>query len=63
MLTNFMRLAINRFHMLLVSAVTVLLAILLYVVFALDHPFGPAGVTPQPFSHALAILDLVDRGT
>jgi hypothetical protein len=63
MLTSFMRLKINRFHMLLVSAVTVLLALLLYVVFTLDHPFGPAGVTPQPFSHALAIFDLVDRGT
>jgi hypothetical protein len=62
MLTSFMRLAIHRFHMILVSAVTVLLALLLYVIFALDHPFGPAGVTSQPFSHAITVFDLVDRG-
>jgi hypothetical protein len=63
MLTSFMRLASNRAHMILVSAVTVLLALLLYLVFVLDHPFGPMGVTPQPFAHALTIFDLVDRGT
>jgi hypothetical protein len=63
MLTSFMRLANDRYHMLLVSAVTVLLALLLYVILALDHPFGPAGVTPEPFSHAVAVFDLVDSGS
>jgi hypothetical protein len=62
-LTSFMRLSNDRYHMLLVSTVTVLLALLLYVIFSLDHPFGPAGVTPQPFSHAVEVFDLVDRGS
>jgi hypothetical protein len=46
-LTGFLRLTSNRGHMILVSAAAVLLA-LLYLVFVLDHPFGPLGVTPQP---------------
>jgi hypothetical protein len=29
----------------------------------LDHPFGPMGVTPEPFHHALTVFDLVDKGT
>lgn len=63
MLTSFMRLTSNRAHVVLVSAVTVLLGLLLYLVFVLDHPFGPMGVTSEPFSHALTIFDLVDAGT
>lgn len=63
MLTSFMRLADNRAHVILVSAVTVLLALLLYLIFVLDHPFGPMGVTPQPFSEAFVVFDLVDQGT
>jgi hypothetical protein len=63
MLTSFMRLASNRAHMVLVSAVTVLLGLLLYLVFVLDHPFGPMGVTSEPFAHALTVFDLVDSGT
>jgi hypothetical protein len=42
---------------------TVLLAMLLYLVFVLDHPFGPLGVTPQPFAHAITVFDAVDSGT
>jgi len=60
-LTSFLRLASNRGHMILVSAVTILLALLLYLVFTLDHPFGPIGVTPQPFAHAVTVFDSVDR--
>lgn len=63
MLTSFMRLPDNRAHIVLVSAVTVLLVLLLYLIFVLDHPFGPMGVTPQPFTDAVAVFDLVDRGT
>lgn len=63
MLTSFMRLADNRAHIILVSAVTVLLVLLLYLVFVLDHPFGPMGVTPQPFTDAVEVFDLVDKGT
>ncbi|WP_029111123.1 DUF4239 domain-containing protein [Mycobacterium sp. URHD0025] len=62
-LASFMRLENNRAHMVLVSSVTVLLALLLYLVFMLDHPYGPIGVTPQRFSHAVMVFDLIDRGT
>lgn len=62
-LASFMRLENNRAHMILVSAVTVLLALLLFLVFMLDHPYGPVGVTSQRFSHAVMVFDLIDRGT
>lgn len=62
-LTSFMRLESSRAHMILVSVVTVLLSSLLYLIFMLDHPFGPMGVTPHPFTHALMVFDLVDNGT
>ncbi|GAB5899089.1 bestrophin-like domain [Mycolicibacterium mageritense] len=62
MITSFMRLANSRAHMILVSAVTVLLALLLFLIFALDHPYGPNGVTPRPISHAVEVFDLVDAG-
>ncbi|OBF36691.1 hypothetical protein A5724_12530 [Mycobacterium sp. ACS1612] len=60
-LTSFMRLTNHRAHVLLVSAVTVLLGLLLYLVSVLDHPFGPMGVTGEPFSHAVTVFDLVDQ--
>ena len=63
MLTSFMRLTSKRAHIVLVSAVAVLLGLLLYLVFVLDHPFGPMGVTSEPFAHALTVFDLVDKGT
>jgi hypothetical protein len=62
MLTSSLRLPSNRSHMVLVSAVTILLGLLRYLVFELDHPFGPMGVTPQPFAHAVTVFDSVDRG-
>ena len=62
-LASFMRLESSRAHMILVSTVTVLLALLLFLVFMLDHPYGPVGVTPQRFSHAVMVFDLIDRGT
>lgn len=49
LLTCFMRLENARAHAVLVGAVAVLLSLLLYVIYTLDHPFGPIGVTPQPF--------------
>lgn len=61
-LASFMRLANNRAHMILVSVVTVLLSLLLYLIFMLDHPYGPIGVTPHRFSHAVMVFDLIDRG-
>lgn len=62
-LTSFTRLADKRAHHFLVSVVTVLLSLLLYLIFTLDHPFGPMGVTSEPFAHALMVFDLVDKGT
>lgn len=62
-LTGLLRLASNRAHMILVSAVAVLLALLLYLVFVLDHRFGPLGVTPRPFAYAITVFDAVDSGT
>ncbi|MGV0738073.1 DUF4239 domain-containing protein [Mycobacterium syngnathidarum] len=62
-LASFMRLENNRAHMILVSSVTVLLALLLYLVFMLDHPYGQVGVTPHRFAHAVTVFDLIDQGT
>ena len=39
-LTGFLRLTSNRAHLILVSAVAVQLALLLYLVFVLDHPLA-----------------------
>jgi hypothetical protein len=63
LLTSFMQLTNNRAHVVLVSVVTVLLSLLLYLVFVLDHPFGPMGVTSEPFAHAFEVFDLVDQGS
>jgi hypothetical protein len=60
-LTSSMRLRDNRAHVVLVGVVTVLLGLLLYLVFTLDHPFGPMGVTAQPFAHAVTVFDSIDR--
>ena len=62
-LTGLLRLANNRAHMILVSAVAVMLALLLYLVFVLDHRFGPLGLTPRPFAYAITVFDEVDSGT
>lgn len=63
LLTCFMRLENGRDHAILVGAVAILLSLLMYVIFTLDHPFGPIGVTSQPFSHAVKVFDMVDRGS
>ncbi|MGD9621412.1 MAG: hypothetical protein AB7G47_14090 [Mycolicibacterium sp.] len=62
-LTAFLRLQNSRGHMVLTGAVAVLLALLLYLVFVLDHPFGPLGVTSQAFARAITVFDEVDSGT
>jgi hypothetical protein len=62
-LTGFMRLEHRLGHMILSSAVAILLGLLLYIVYWLDHPFGTqTGVTPEPFQHALVVFDIVDQG-
>lgn len=63
-LGGFMRLGSTRAHFFLQSAVAVLLGLLLFVVFWLDHPFGnQLGVTPEPFKQSLIVFDSIDRGT
>jgi Protein of unknown function (DUF4239) len=63
-LTGFLRLDSVRGHVILSSAVAVLLGLLLFIVYVLDHPFGTrVGVTPAPFQHSLEVFDAVDRGT
>jgi Ca2+/Na+ antiporter len=61
---GFMRLDSRHGHVLLSSAVAVLLGLLLFLVFWLDHPFGTQrGITSQPFEQALTVFDAVDQGT
>ena len=63
-LGGFMRLGSVRAHFALLSAVAVLLGLLLFIVFWLDHPFGnQLGVTPEPFEQSLSVFDSIDRGT
>jgi hypothetical protein len=63
-LGGFVKLGSKRAHLLLLSAVAVLLGLLLFVVFWLDHPFGnQLGVTSEPFEQSLTVFDSIDRGT
>jgi hypothetical protein len=63
-LGGFMRLGSVRAHLLLLSAVGVLLGLLLFIVFWLDHPFGnQLGVTSAPFEQSLSVFDSIDSGT
>jgi len=63
-LTGFVRLESRVGHVVLSSSVAVLLGLLLFIVFWLDHPFGTQlGVTSVPFERALSVFDAVDRGT
>jgi hypothetical protein len=62
-ITGFMRLGNRRGHVVLCSAVAVLLGLLLFVIFSLDRPFNSqTGVTPTPFAHSLEVFDAVDHG-
>jgi len=62
-LTGFMRLASTRGHVVLSGAVALLLGLLLFLVYCLDHPFGTQiGITPAPFEHSLEVFDGVDSG-
>ncbi len=61
---GFMRLGSARAHLALLGAVAILLGLLLFVVFWLDHPFGnELGVTSAPFEQSLSVFDSIDRGT
>ena len=63
-LIGFNRLDNRRHHMILSSAIAVLLGLLLFLVFWLDHPFGrQVGVTPASFDYTLQVFDGVDQET
>jgi hypothetical protein len=62
-ITGFMRPGNKRGHVILCSAVAVLLGLLLFVIFSLDRPFNnQTGVKPTPFAHSVEVFDAVDRG-
>jgi len=62
-LLGFTRMENKRGHIVLSSAVAILLGLLRFIVYWLDHPFGyQLGVTPAPFHHSLEVFDTVDRG-
>jgi hypothetical protein len=63
-LIGFSRLSSTRNHMILASAIAILLGLLLFIIFWLDHPFGrQMGVTPSSFDYAVQVFDAVDQGT
>lgn len=62
-LTGFLRMGSTIGHIMVSSAIAVLLGLLLCIVFSLDHPFGSQrGITPAPFQHALQVFDAIDLG-
>ena len=59
-----MRLDSTRAHMLVSGAVAVLLGLLMFVIYRLDHPFGTeVGITPIAFEHSAEVFDAVDQGS
>lgn len=63
-LIGFTRLDNRRNHMILSSGIAVLLGLLLFLIFWLDHPFGrQLGVTPTSFDYAIQVFDGVDQQT
>jgi hypothetical protein len=62
-ISGFLYLESTRGHLALTCSVAVLLGLLLFTVFMLDHPFGNLGVTSAPFEHSLEVFDAVDNGT
>jgi hypothetical protein len=63
-LSGFMRLDSTRGHLMLSSAIALLLGLLLFIVFWLDHPFeNPLGITYAPFQQSLGAFDAIDRAT
>lgn len=63
-IAGFVNFSSRRGHAALASGVAVLLGLLLFLVYWLDHPFGTEiGVTPAPFHHAVEVFDVMDSGT
>jgi hypothetical protein len=63
-LTGFLRLGSALGHAIVSSTIAVLLGLMLFIAFSLDHPYGnERGITSAPFQHAMEVFDAVDRGT
>ncbi|MCU1701120.1 MAG: hypothetical protein JWR34_7183 [Mycobacterium sp.] len=63
-LIGFTRLDNRLSHNVLSSAIAVLLGLLLFLIFWLDHPFGrQLGVTPTAFDYTIQVFDGVDQET
>lgn len=61
-LIGFTQLSNSLNHMVLSSAIAILLGLLLFLIFWLDHPFGrELGVTPAVFDYAVQVFDGVDQ--
>lgn len=62
-ISGFFYLDAKLYHAMLSSLVAVLIGMLLFATFALDHPFGrQLGITPAQFGHSLAVFNAIDRG-
>lgn len=62
-LTGYTHLGNTFNHMILSSAIAILLGLLLFLIFWLDHPFGQQlGVTPALLDYAVQVFDGVDQG-
>jgi hypothetical protein len=62
-LTGFLRMGSTLGHIVVSSAIAILLALLLCIPFLLDHPFGThQGITPETFQRLEQAFDAVDRG-
>ncbi|MDH6242670.1 DUF4239 domain-containing protein [Mycobacterium sp. OTB74] len=63
-IAGFIQFRSQRGHVILTSGVALLLGLLLFIVYWLDHPFGTQiGVTPAPFHQAIEVFDIIDQGT
>jgi hypothetical protein len=63
-LSGFMRLESTPGHLIVLSAVAVLLGLILFIVYWLDHPFGmQLRIASAPFEQSLSVFDAIDRGT
>ena len=61
-LTSILRMGSKAAHAALTSTIAMLLGLLLWIVFTLDHP-SASEVTSASFQHALKVFDVIDRFT
>ena len=62
-LMSFVRLESLALHSIVSGAIAILLSLMLYLVYLLNHSFSvDHGITAEPFQRSLAVFDAVDRG-